>query len=235
MDLPQTLVPKQRFVPRNYRVSKSELIDFITSIEFDDITIPGEFAHSLDEANFQPLIESLMTALGEMIIHNSPPKLTHQKLLARLKTVHKLEKETPIKTFNESIDEDLFGSPGTPIPSASLSHDNHEHEIVRRFLQKNPFIPKESVILPDDPVERDRRLHFMDTVTIASKNTSGTVPVYLDSTLIDTDIPISQPRRAIRSTKPSQPLSPKEYDYFMKNRDRVMNAPLPSHILLQSS
>ena len=124
-----------------------------------------------------------MTALGEVIIHNSPPKSTLQKLLAQLKMIHKLEKETPIKTLDESINEDPFGSPGTPTPNASLRHDDHEHQIVRRFLQNNPLIPKESIILPNDPVERDRRLHFMDTVTIASNIASGIISFCLFSIL----------------------------------------------------
>src|SRR5436305_3660248 len=88
---------------------------------------------------------SLMTSLGQMIIHNSPPKSTPRKLLAPVKTVEKAMKEISPGVFGESFDADPFGLPETPNPDFSLRNDN-ENESVRRFLQKNPHVPKESII-----------------------------------------------------------------------------------------
>ena len=164
--------------------------------------------------------------LFKIPLRNQPLK----KLLAQLKTVEKVGEEISPDVFGESIDEDPFGSPGTPAPNASLPNDE-ENEIVGTFLPRNPHITKESITLPCDPVERDRRLQFMNTITAALTNAPGMVFFCLDPVLIDTGVHISPPRRVVRSSKPSQPISREEYDYFMKNRDNVMNAPLPFHMI----
>lgn len=129
---PRTPINKPRFVQKHYRVSKSQLINFITSVDFNVVTIPKEFAISPDETDFQPLVDP---ALGQMIIHSSPPKSTPRKLLVQLKMVEKVEKKISTSTLGESLDEDSFVYPGTPAPNAFPLGDDNGNEI------KAPSLP----------------------------------------------------------------------------------------------
>jgi hypothetical protein len=175
MDPFQTPVRKSRFVPRNHRISKSEFINLLTSLDFDEVTVPEEFADSQNEADFQPFVESLVISLGQTIIRNSPPKSTPGKLLTELKTTEKGEKDILPTAYHESIDAESFGTPETPSLKDSL-HKENRSQIIRTFLNHNPQIRNQSINLPDDPVEQDRLLQFMSAVNDGLTHMAGIVP-----------------------------------------------------------
>jgi RNA recognition motif-containing protein len=99
--------------------TKADIINFIKSIDFPDISVPRRYASSHDEDSMKPFIESFFGALSKAVCESSPPKASPKKLLSRF---HISEHESPIqKASKDHPTTPLFPTAEATFPDTTLS------------------------------------------------------------------------------------------------------------------
>ena len=229
-------------------LSKTELLAFIQSIDFIDISVPVRFAASQDERDFEPFVTSLCANLAKTIIRKSPPKSSPSKFLSRLSPVE-LDTRTkavshgnpfdisPPRTSQQSADTIEDSIPFAVISSSLKTVDtpaskaSDEEDIINRFLSVQPRISRDSIILPEDPTERSKRLILMKQITPHPKASS--LILFRPENLLINAGKGKVPRRIIPGKKEIKPLPQEVYDYFDDvQREKTLKSRLPFTLLL---
>ena len=153
--------------------TKADVISFIKSIDFPNISVPRKYSSSYDENSMAPFIDSFFTALSKAIHKSSPPKASPKKLLSKF---HLFGDQTPTKeSFNPHQASPVFSLAGRRIPETE------------RSFQSFPSTPSEtetpSPSLPITPTEIELSIESIPSTTSRSELSPQSMPttLYVDN------------------------------------------------------
>ena len=167
-------------------LKKQQLLNLISSIDFDHVSISVEYSTSNDENDIEVFFNEICSALSRALIKQSPPKSTPRKLLKRNVDLSSFETrdidsplkskstytaksttgratKTSIKVYTSSDDTQNIATTSTDPESTPFNLPPiDEDTILEQMCQVQPWNTVEGLkeALPHDPVERDYRLRM---------------------------------------------------------------------------
>jgi hypothetical protein len=167
-------------------IKKQQLLNLISSIDFDHVAISVVYSTSNDENDIEVFFNEICSALSRVLIKQSPPKSTPRKLLKRnvdlsssgtrdidsplkskstyiAKSTTDRATKTAIKGYTSNDDTQNIATTSTNPKSTPFNLPPIDEDIIiEQMCQVQPWNTVEGLKegLPHDPVERDYRLRL---------------------------------------------------------------------------
>jgi len=96
--------------------TKTDVIKFISSVDFAEISVPSRYASSLEEESMESFLELFFAALSREIFKSAPPKASPKELLRRF---HISDPEIPPIKVSHEFPTIPTGEPPMTLSSSS--------------------------------------------------------------------------------------------------------------------